>query len=367
MRRNLVVFDSLFKVLFIRSKESVFWLTIFPTILFIILTTIFGNIEENVEMKVKIIGKSQTLQKVFENIKQFNVEFINPEGNSDSLETFKKSLERGNLDLVVVLPENFDSRYTSALLLKRTKLLRKVPIEVYYIPVRDSSKLARDIISGIFESLDTLESVQINEHKLSENSYDYNNFIYPGVIGMAILSVFLFGFMNDIEYFHRRKIIRKFLVAPGNIVSLYVLSALVNVIELFIGVGVLSIYAYFKGVDIAGYIPSVTFNLFLSSFVMISFILALMSFIKKSSNLFAFQQIFFQVQMFIGGFYIPLKFTHSVVQTLAKIMPITYTVDSMRSVKAMNSFESGHVLIPLVYILISSLIIFFRSKKFQID
>lgn len=367
MRKIFVIFDSLFKVLFIRSKESVFWLVMFPTILFLILTTIFGNIEENVEMKVKIVGKSQILQKIFENIKQFNVEFVSLDNDTISIESLKKSLERGSLDLIVVIPENFDSRYNSALLLKRTKLLKKIPVDIYCVPLRDSSKLAKDIVKGIFESMDTLESVSINEYSLSKDSYDYNNFIYPGVIGMAILSAFIFGFMDYIEYFQRGKLIIRFLAAPGNIILLYVLSAIVSVIELVIGVFILSLFAYFKGVDVIGYLPSVVFNTLLSSAVMISFILSVTSFVKKPSNLFAFQQIFFQVQMFIGGFYIPLKFTHPVVQTLAGIMPITYTVDSMRSFKSMNFFESGHILIPLIYILISSLIVIFRSRKFKLD
>lgn len=365
MNKIFALFDPLFKVLFIRSKESVFWLTIFPVILFLILTTIFGNIEENVEMKINIIGYSNTLHKVFEKIKQFKVEFVNIQNETNQLENYVKKLEKGDIDLVIKLPESFDSRYTSALLLKRTKLLKKIPIEIYYVPQRDSSKLAKNIVKGIFESLDVLESVQLEEHILADKKYDYNNFIYPGVIGMAILSTFLFGFMNELEYFHRGKLIRRFLVTPVNIVWVYVLSAIVNVIELFIGVFILSIVAYLKGVDVIGYLPSVIFNLFLSSAVMISFVLALMTFIKKASNLFAFQQVFFQVQMFIGGFYIPLRFTHPIIQNLARLMPITYTVDSMRSVRMLNSFESGHILIPLIYILVSCLIIASRAKKLQ--
>ncbi|MEN3042624.1 MAG: ABC transporter permease, partial [Fervidobacterium sp.] len=308
---------------------------------------------------------SKTLHKVFEKIKQFKVEFVNIQNETNQLENYAKKLEKGDIDLVIKLPESFDSRYTTALLLKRTKLLKKIPIEIYYVPQRDSSKLAKNIVKGIFESLDVLESVQLEEHILIDNKYDYNNFIYPGVIGMAILSTFLFGFMNELEYFHRGKLIRRFLVTPINIVWVYVLSAIVNVIELFIGVFILSIVAYLKGVDVIGYLPSVIFNLFLSSATMISFVLALMTFIKKASNLFVFQQVFFQVQMFIGGFYIPLRFTHPIIQNLARLMPITYIVDGMRSVRALNSFESGHILIPLIYILVSCLIIAFRGERFQ--
>ena len=50
-----------------------------------------------------------------------------------------------------------------------------------------------------------VENVEYEVHDLSREQYDYNNFIYPGVVGMAIMSTFLFGFMNDLIYFRRKE------------------------------------------------------------------------------------------------------------------------------------------------------------------
>lgn len=374
MRRKLkkfaVLFDSLFKVLFLRQKEAVFWLSIFPTILFLILSTLFGNVEENIELKVKIIGHSKTLENVFKDIKQLNVIFEDKSSNSDNPEQINKALkelENEKLDLVVVLPDNFDSKYSSELLLRKTRLFKPVPIDIHYISLRDGSKIAKDIVEGIFTSMGLLESTTIEKHYLSQNTYDYNNFIYPGVVGMAILSVFLFGFMSDIQYFKTRNILRKFFTAPINPVYIYILTAVVNLLVLFLGVGVLSVFSYLKGVDVISYLPNLILNLLFSSAVMITFVIALMTFVTKPSNLFAFQQVFFQVQMFVGGFYVPLKFTSPIIQTIAKFLPITYIVDNMRTVKSLNSIDSNHFLVPLIYILVASIITIIRSKKLSIE
>ncbi|MFN6991536.1 MAG: ABC transporter permease [Fervidobacterium sp.] len=366
------LFSAFFKVFFIRSKESVFWLTIFPTLLFIILTTIFGNMEENVELKIKILGQSNALKNIFQQVKQLDVEFINYNYNyqeefDKTIDYFKHELERGNIDLLVIIPNDFDIRYTTALILRKTKILRKVPIKVYNVPIRDGSKLAGDIFLSLIESINKLERIEIIEHHLSEGVYNYNDFIYPGVIGMAILSVFLFGFINDLEYINRKKVIHRFLITPTNIVYTYIIIAVVNVIELFVGILLLSIFANFKGVNVFQFLPNVVFNLLLSSVVMILLSITILSFVKNPSFLFGFTQIFFQVQMFVGGFYIPLKFTPNVVRGIAMLLPITYSVDNMRSVVSLNSLQVNHFLVPIFYIITCAVLIVLRRKNLYIE
>ncbi|MGC8955692.1 MAG: ABC transporter permease [Fervidobacterium sp.] len=361
IKSTLVIFESFFKILFLRSKEAVFWLTLFPTILFLILTTIFGNTQENVELKIKIVGKSQTLEKVLKSVPQLNVEFL------DSSMNFKAILEREEAEAIVIIPQNFDEKYSSALLLRKTRFFEPVLVDVYYAPVRQSSKIAKDVLVSVLTSLGTLSVSIVEEHVLSQNSYNYNDFVYPGVLGMALLSVFLFGFMNDLEYFNKRRMLRRMKVAPVNLVVVYLMMALVNILVLFIGIVSLSFFAYLKGVDIVSYAKVSLFHILLACFVMTMFVLSLMTFFKKSSSLFAFQQIFFQVQMFVGGFYIPLKFTHPVVQNIAKFLPITYTVDAIRKAKFLNSIGHGHLLVPVLYLLATSIIVLIRSKKLYAD
>ncbi|PHJ12734.1 ABC transporter, partial [Fervidobacterium sp. SC_NGM5_O18] len=160
----LELFISLFKQFFLRSKESVFWLVIFPTILFLILTTIFGNVEENVELKVKILGESKMLEKVFSDIKQFQTEFVTFTDEAEKLSKFKElnnELRSGKIHAYAVLPRNFDSEFSIATILQKTKLQRKVEVNIYYVPVRQESKLAGDILSSVFNSLGTKEIVPV--------------------------------------------------------------------------------------------------------------------------------------------------------------------------------------------------------------
>jgi len=360
------IFVALFKQLFIRSKESVFWLVIFPSILFMILTTIFGNVDKNINLRVAIIGESKTLSKVFENIPQLSIEFVKTENQEEQLTLLENQLKAGKTQTIVILPEDFDSKLAIASLLQRTKLQRKVDVTIYYVPLRQESKLAKEIISGVFNSIGTTTQLKYTVHKLSEGQFSYNEFIYPGVIGMAILSAFLFGFMNDIVYMHKRGILRRLYTAPVSLTTVYLLAGLISLIQLALGILVLSIFAWLKGVDVFGYLQYILVHVPIASAVLVLLSITVMSLFKSTSKIFVFEQIFFQVQMFVGGFYFPLKFANPVVKSIAKMLPLTYTIDALRLPKNLNALESGHIVVPLIYIVILSLSVAFSGKKLRI-
>ncbi|HOQ39937.1 MAG TPA: ABC transporter permease [Fervidobacterium sp.] len=366
MKNHLVLFVSLFKQLFLRSKESVFWLAIFPIVLFLILTAIFGNMDENVQFRVKILGESKTLEKILSDIEQMDAEFI-ADYSQETIDTLKKNIEEDKLDTLVVLPEDFDRNYSSALLLRRTLLFRQVPVELHYAPVRQSSALAFDVVKGIFNSMDVVESVKYEVHNLSQEQYDYNNFIYPGVVGMAIMSVFLFGFMNELVYFRRKGTFKKLSTTPTKMVTIYITAAIVNIISMILSLFVLSLVAYFLGVDVITYLPSTLIHTLLSCAVLTMLTLAIMTFSNNPTGLFIFQQVFLQIQMFLGGFYFPLKMFSPFITKLANLLPLTYTVDGMRVVKGLNSFEYNHFTVPLIYLAVSILIVLMRAKKLGVS
>uniref|UniRef100_A0A7V4KEL3 ABC transporter permease n=1 Tax=Fervidobacterium pennivorans TaxID=93466 RepID=A0A7V4KEL3_FERPE len=369
-KSSLELFASVFKQFFLRSKESVFWLVIFPTVLFLILTTIFGNIEENVELKVKILGESKILENVFSDIKQFQAEFItfaDDVEKSSKLKELDKELRSGKLHAFVVLPKNFDSEFSIATILQKTKFQRKVEVNIYYVPVRQESKLAGDILSSVFNSLGTREVVTVETNKLSEGEFEYNEFIYPGVVGMAILSVFIFGFMGEVEYLYRRGVLRRFYTTPVNIINILIFTAIVNMIELILGILVLSLFANLKGVDVGKYLPSMVLHISLACVLLTLLSLNVLIFSKnKPSRVFVFGQIYFQVQMFAGGFYFPLKFANPVVKNFARFLPLTYTVDAIRLAKNLNGFEKGHIIVPIVYIVLLGINLLIFSKRLKV-
>lgn len=366
MKNCFILFVSLFKQLFLRSKESVFWLAIFPVVLFLILTSIFGNMDENVHFRVKILGQSSTLKEVLSNVEQMDVEFIS-DYSQETIDALKRNIEEDKLDVLVILPENFDRIYSSALLLRKTLLSRQVPVELYYAPIKQSSTIACDVVEGIFNSMGVVENVEYEVHDLSREQYDYNNFIYPGVVGMAIMSTFLFGFMNDLIYFRRKGTLKKLSMTPTKIITVYVTVAIVNVIIMIVSLIVLSLVASLLKVDVLSYLPSTIVHTLLSCVVLTMLTLAIMTFSNNPTGLVIFQQIFFQLQMFVGGFYFPLKTVSPFITKLASFLPLTYTVDGMRAAEGLNSLDFNHFMVPLIYLAISTSIVLLRSKKLGVS
>lgn len=355
------IFSALFKELFIRSKESVFWLVLFPTLLFLILTSIFGNVGENISLKVKILGKSEILKDVFTSIKQFEAEFV----ENSNIEVLKEELKNGKINAFVVLPKDFDSRFGLANLLRNTRLMRKLDIEIYYVPVRQESQIAADILNGVFSSIGGSERIEYAVHKLNATQFNYNYFIYPGVIGMAILSAFLFGFLDILTYTHRRGIVKRLYLTPTSLITLYTLIGLICMIVLVIGLIVLSFVAQLKGVQVMRYVPTMLIHVSMAAAVMISMAMAILTVSKNTSRLFIFEQIFFQVQMFVGGFYFPLKQANHIVRSIAQFLPITYTVDALRKVDGFEAFQN-HLLVPTLYIFFFALIVVLNRKRLSV-
>ncbi|WP_448375777.1 ABC transporter permease, partial [Fervidobacterium sp.] len=121
-----------------------------------------------------------------------------------------------------------------------------------------------------------------------------------------------------------------------------------------------------KGVDVFGYLQYILVHVPIASAILVLLAITVISLSKSTTKIFVFEQIFFQVQMFVGGFYFPLKFANPVVKTVAKMLPLTYTVDALRIPKNLNALESGHIVVPLIYIVILSLIVAFSGKKLKI-
>lgn len=359
LRRNIVILVSFFKQLFLRSKEAVFWLATFPTILFLILVSVFGNIEENVTLRVRVLGESELLKRAFGTVELVDLKFLPPESIDEAL----AELESDKLDAVVEIPKDFDGLYARGLLLKRTLLFKPIDVRVHYVPVRENSRVAFEVVKGVFEALDLPENVQVEVHNLTDVVFDYESFILAGVVGMALLSTFLFGFLNDIIWLRRGRMFRNFSVRPVSMVKIYVMALLVNIVALAIGLSLLQVVASLMGVDTVGYLPGLLWNTLVSVITLATLTIAFATFGRRANALVIFQQVFFQVQMFLGGYYFPIRQMPQTLQLIARILPLTYPVDAMRVHLGFNSIEGNHYIVPLVYALVSAVVIVLRRNE----
>lgn len=59
---------SIFKNDYLRDKGAIFWNFLFPLLLYLILVSIFGNMGSNMNLKIGIVGKSETLESVLRSL-----------------------------------------------------------------------------------------------------------------------------------------------------------------------------------------------------------------------------------------------------------------------------------------------------------
>ncbi|ONN27745.1 ABC transporter [Thermosipho affectus] len=333
------MFKALLKIEFLRSKEATFWFVLFPILLTLLLTSIFGNLEKRIRFKIGVIGNSSVLD-VFKDY--FNIVKI---------EKIEQFIEK-NLDIVVVLEENFDQKFQKALFLSKTKLFEPLEVDVYYIPGKLDSKIAKDVFISAFSKVNYLMGRDIPIKIIEKNkNIRYQEFLYGAILVMNIMSVVFFGYLTNISFYERRGVLKRLSVTPYN--RFYLTFTMVAFLQILLSCVIFSIFDYFVyGVNIFNY--NVWFYVLFGSMVFLSFGYMLSKMFKNPETTIVLGNIFFQVFMFVGGFYFNVD-NVKFISTISKIIPSTYLVDGIRASYG-YSIYNNHIFVPLAWFVLSVVI-----------
>jgi len=142
----------------LREFESFFWSLLFPIILFFILSSIFGNLdsEAGINFKIgvvreeKLTGLGVIIDEVLKSTSGEEGPFVIRE--FPTIEEAKDALKKGSIELVMRIPKGTSSKLAAATLLKTSVI--KSELEMFYIPGNQSSEIAADIMSSVFNQVD---------------------------------------------------------------------------------------------------------------------------------------------------------------------------------------------------------------------
>ncbi|QTA37352.1 ABC transporter permease [Thermosipho ferrireducens] len=348
-----------------RSKEALFWFVLFPTLLTVILSSIFGNIEKNLNFNVGIFGNSKIIDKITENLSdsnQFNFIQLN--------ENFEEALLSGKVDVVIKIPDNFDSQFQRSLILSKTNLFKPIRVELVYIPEKDESKITKDVISQILTTMD-IEYFKVSsswkEAKVryveKTSTFNYYEYLFPAVIVMSIMSVVFFGYTPGISFLKKRGVLKRFAVTPYSLNKFYLSYTIIAVIQVFSGLILLYIVeASVYKVNVFNHFQNTIFySLFgIIVFLALGYMMAVL--FKNPESTVVLGNILFQVFMFMGGFYFNVKNSSPIISFISSVIPSTYIVDALRIPYGYSVYKN-HILVPSLWLLFSILIIFLKRNK----
>ncbi|MDK2951677.1 MAG: type transport system permease protein [Kosmotogales bacterium] len=381
MKKFFSFFTGLIKNDF-RDFQTIFWAVIFPVVLFIIFSSIFGGFSEG-DFKVRVglvkeeefTGLGAILDTVLTQVSGENGPLIITE--YDDVDEAVAQLRRDKQDVVLQIPDGTSAKITSEIMIKNSQV-GAANLNVYYFGGNQFSEISRDIVVQIMNGVNTeIEKRQNNDFQdyatqldpvSSEGqSFSYDVYYLLSVLLMSYIIVSVFnmpmGLLEAKEKGTNKKIFST-PISPLFYFSTYLLkTALVGVLS----TAVVYLYAGFiSGInDPRLYSPQFIGVLLFSLAVMLSIGMMMAVLVKKFTTLIGVSQIANYLFMFLGGLWFPVISFPWAIRWITYVLPTTYLIEMMRRLIGLTTLQmdfSGLFLVPLIW-LIGSIVIFFIKFK----
>ncbi|MFO7882004.1 MAG: ABC transporter permease [Kosmotogaceae bacterium] len=254
----------------LRNRRSIFWVIIFPMLLFTILVLTFTNmgLRGSIDFKALLIDEThgnatvRYSERVINALKKlsypneealFTLEELSIEDKEYALQLLRYS----KADILIVVPKDFNTKFAGLAVSSSLGLpFSQTNLKIYFVPSRASSNLARGTIEAVLSSVNSqlakdfnydIDQVKINSETIGAimDSPSYTNFVAPGIIVIAVFMSGTFLVGPKIAIMRRFHILKKYATTPVPLSSFYfgfTLSRIFIMFVQYIGLGLFGIY-----------------------------------------------------------------------------------------------------------------------------
>ncbi len=309
---------------------------------------------------------SQSIITVLEKMKlgdkNNNVFLLYDFGN---LENAKEELKKGNLDAILIIPEDFSSAMEKGqqgvltLIIDQSNpqissmltgiieriidgLASKVAIEklVGMMATRPATDKLAPPSSTIVPSVQSQPNSQalikpfiIKTEGLVPGKQNYFQFMAPGIIAMVVVMAVMIGLAASISREKELGTLDGILVAPIPRLCIILGKALSQTTRgLLQGSIVLLLSIFLFGVKIYGSIPLVVLLLFLGVFSFIGLGILISAIAAEQETAMMIMMTLTFPMIFLSGVFFPIEQMPGFMQVISRILPLTYAVEALRKV-----------------------------------
>jgi ABC-2 type transport system permease protein len=342
--------------MFFRNKQGLFWTMFLPVLIMVI----FGlmKFDQYGKSNLAIVDKAKTKEskQLISNLKE--VDIIKLKQMQESVA--KSNLKKGDLDLVIIIPEDFSKNLNEVVknqptinqqtlnpsqLLKTQKTkLKPTAITLYYNEGRKQQAVAgttviKEIFDGITHKVtNTPKLFSFKEEAVNAKNLSYIDFLVPGIIAMAIMQMGVFSIVFAIVQFRRRGIMKRLLVTPMRpiefITGQVLTRLLVSVLQVVVILG-LAVVAF--DINVVGNYFLILLLVFLGAFLFISMGFAISSFAKTEESAAPVANIIIFPMLFLSGVFFPTEAMPLWLQRVSYYFPLRFLAHGLRSVMAENA------------------------------
>lgn len=324
--------------IFMRNRTVIVFTLLLPILLMVALGSFLGG-GSVVSLNAAVVDhdRSDASRQFVETLETLEVIAVSPE--SDEAGALEE-LEKGELQLVIVIPENYGTEVDSIQQAASTADGGSgVQIAAYY----DQTNMAASQIglSFIDQAADTVNKqlvhykqlITVDRKGIQSVQLNYIDFLVPGIVAMMIMSTNLNGVAGQIAAWRERGILRRMqsttlrasTFISAQITARLILNGLQAIIVLLVG-------NLFFGTQVNGSWPLLLFFVVLGTltFMSIGFIIAGLAKTPESAGPIA--GIISFPLLFLGGVFFPVKNMPDLMQPVVKLLPITHLSTSLRQI-----------------------------------
>lgn len=317
-----------------RDKVGIFFVFLFPLILLLIFGSIFGR-ESEVSFNVAVFNQSSSqfskdFTKQIKNNDVFNVE-KNLENRADA----KDLMSRGEIDAIIVLPENFGT-------VKPGEDFPSGEAKVTHDQGDDQAGNAiGSILGSIFDGINQrltpsaepfTVSVAAAKSEANLSSFD---FIFSGLLGFTILSLGVFGPTTVFPRMKERGVLRRYHTTPVRVWQYFAGNVLSTGF-----IGLLSVAAMFItalivfDLNMRGDYISLVLMTILGAVVLFGIGLAAGGWAKNENQAAPLAQLIALPMLFLSGVFFPRFLMPDWLLPITGFLPLTPLIDGFRAIIA---------------------------------
>jgi ABC-2 type transport system permease protein len=321
---------------FIRNKAAVFWTLLFPVLLILLFGFIFsGEGETTYDLPVQNNDGgfwSTNLTETLNNTDFFNVRMVDPSEDPDDY------VLENDANIILIIPQGYSDDINQIMFIRSSggEANMTANVTIKYDPAVSSTAQKIGILDSVIQGFNkgisgAQDTISFQTETTISDQFEFIDFFAPGIIAMAVMSTSLFGTVMVNTELRQKGVLRKLATTPlarsewllSNILYQLVMSLFATVSILLVGVIVFDLHF--------------SLNFFLALFIILDVFafsgvgMLITRFVKEAQSAEAAANAVMFPMMFLAGTFFPLEMMPEFLQQMARIFPLYYVNEGLRS------------------------------------
>jgi ABC-2 type transport system permease protein len=324
MGTNLALWWALFAAsvkMFVRNRVALFFSLFLPLIIMLIFGVL--NFEGTTTIQLGVVDEannqaSQGLVSAIGQVESFEI-------TAGNRSTAMAALKEGDLDLAVIVPADWgvDRNYPTLKAYAATSAQQNAQM---------GALILNSIVLRSFAGSTDLPPTMVSVEQVTARDLGYIDFLVPGIVGMSVMQLGLFGVAFGFVHLKRTGALRRLFATPtspayflGAQVASRLIIAFVQVVILF-GIGI------WFGLQMFGDYLILAVIVLLAAIIFLAVGFAVAGWAKNEDQAAPVANLISLPMMFLSGVFFPRDAMPDFLASVTQFMPLTYVNQALRAV-----------------------------------